>query len=89
MSLLSSAKEFMHSAREITGKIGAALTPFSLAAAITVSPAPAHDYWIDGKKIPEWVKASCCGPADAHHLDPGQVHRISGRRQRFQIRAAP
>jgi hypothetical protein len=37
----------------------------------------AHDYWADGKPIPNWVKASCCGPADAHHLRPDQVHRVS------------
>lgn len=34
----------------------------------------AHDQWADGSKIPDWVKASCCGPADAHHLRPEQVH---------------
>jgi hypothetical protein len=39
--------------------------------------ASAHDYWADGKPIPNWVKASCCGPADAHHLRPDQVHRVS------------
>ena len=42
-----------------------------------VAPASAHDYWADGKPIPNWVKASCCGPADAHHLRPDQVHRVS------------
>jgi hypothetical protein len=41
------------------------------------APASAHDYWADGKPIPDWVKASCCGPADAHHLRPDQVHRVS------------
>ena len=41
------------------------------------SPCWAHDEWADGKPIPDWVKASCCGPADAHHLKPEQVHRIS------------
>jgi hypothetical protein len=41
------------------------------------APASAHDYWADGKPIPNWVKASCCGPADAHHLRPDQVHRVS------------
>ena len=46
--------------------------------------ATAHDYW-DGKncgpgkqnsvecKVPDWVKSTCCGPADAHHLTPDQV----------------
>lgn len=41
------------------------------------SPAVAHNEWSNGGKIPDWVKASCCGPADAHHLRPEQVHRIS------------
>ena len=27
--------------------------------------------------MPTWVKASCCGPDDAHHLRPDQVHRVS------------
>ena len=45
--------------------------------ALSASGAEAHDYWSDGKPIPNWVKASCCGPADAHHLRPDQVHRIS------------
>lgn len=34
----------------------------------------AHDYWGNGKPVPDWVKKSCCGPADAHLLKPGQVH---------------
>jgi hypothetical protein len=45
--------------------------------ALSASGAEAHDYWSDGKRIPDWVKASCCGPADAHHLRPEQVHRAS------------
>jgi hypothetical protein len=45
--------------------------------ALSAGGADAHDYWSDGKPIPDWVKASCCGPADAHHLRPEQVHRIS------------
>jgi hypothetical protein len=24
------------------------------------------------------VKTSCCGPADAHHIRPDQVHKVSG-----------
>ena len=43
-----------------------------------LSPAHAHDYWADGKAVPNWVKASCCGPADVHHLRPDQVHKVSG-----------
>ena len=34
----------------------------------------AHDQWADGSSIPAWVKSSCCGAADAHHLRPDQVH---------------
>src|SRR4029077_6714840 len=45
--------------------------------AASASSANAHDYWSDGKPIPDWVKASCCGPADAHPLRPEQGHRIS------------
>lgn len=41
------------------------------------SPVTAHDAWSNGKPIPDWIKSSCCGPADAHHLKPEQVHRIS------------
>jgi hypothetical protein len=33
----------------------------------------AHDYWANGKKVPDWVKASCCGPADVHRLTRCQV----------------
>ena|ERR1700733_6231677 len=36
--------------------------------------AQAHDQWADGSAIPAWVKSSCCGPADAHHLRPDQVY---------------
>ena len=34
-----------------------------------VFPAHAHDKWADGTAVPAWVKASCCGPNDAH-MDP-------------------
>jgi hypothetical protein len=47
-------------------------------AILTLSaPGSVHDYWADGKAIPNWVKASCWGPADAHHLRPDQVRRVS------------
>jgi hypothetical protein len=36
--------------------------------------AHAHDTWADGKKVPDWVKASCCGPSDAHRLTMLNVH---------------
>lgn len=38
-------------------------------------PSASHDQWADGSLIPSWIKAACCGPADAHHLTPHQVHR--------------
>jgi hypothetical protein len=45
--------------------------------ALAAVPACAHDQWADGGPIPDWVKDSCCGPADAHHLTPDQVHRYA------------
>ena len=38
------------------------------------SPALAHDQWADATPVPSWIKVSCCGEADAHHLRPEQVH---------------
>lgn len=49
----------------------------ALAALLAATPGSAHDQWADGSAIPSWVKASCCGPADAHHLTPDQVHRVN------------
>ena len=34
----------------------------------------AHDEWANGQPVPAWVKSSCCGAADAHHLRVEQVH---------------
>ena len=48
---------------------------FVILAALVALPACAHDQWANGAPIPDWVKASCCGPADAHHLTSDQVHR--------------
>jgi hypothetical protein len=45
-----------------------------IAALALASPAVAHDYWSNGDKVPDWIKSSCCGKADAHHLRPDQVH---------------
>lgn len=42
---------------------------------VMASPSQAHNAWADGSKIPDWVKASCCGPADAHRLQPEQITR--------------
>lgn len=36
----------------------------------------AHDVWADGNSVPPWVKASCCGPEDVHHLTSAQVHAM-------------
>jgi hypothetical protein len=36
----------------------------------------AHDQWADGNPVPAWVKASCCGPEDVHHLVSDQVHAM-------------
>ena len=35
-----------------------------------------HDQWADGGKVPDWVKSSCCGPADAHEVPPEHVHEV-------------
>jgi hypothetical protein len=44
---------------------------------ISYGAAQAHDVWANGKDVPPWVKAACCGPEDVHHLRPDQVHRVS------------
>lgn len=56
-----------------------------LCVSLSSSQGGAHDYW-DGKncgpgrqnpsecKVPDWVKQSCCGPSDAHHLTIDMVH---------------
>jgi hypothetical protein len=48
----------------------------AIAAALLVPPATAHNQWVDGKPVPDWIKAACCGPADAHHLTPAMVHHV-------------
>ena len=48
-----------------------------LAGAVGSGCAEAHEVWANGEPVPAWIKASCCGPADAHHLRPDQVHRVS------------
>lgn len=45
----------------------------ALAVATPATPAAAHTQWADGSAIPDWVAKSCCGPADAHMLDDGDV----------------
>ena len=39
------------------------------AAAAAACGAHAHDFGCDGKPVPHWIKAACCGPADAHAFD--------------------
>lgn len=40
---------------------------------MTISKSSAHEQWADGSIVPPWVKASCCGPEDVHHLKHSQV----------------
>ena len=51
---------------------------FSVLALALASPASAHDLWANGVAVPEWVKSSCCGPADAH-MDPEDLWHENGR----------
>src|SRR5260370_25571076 len=39
-------------------------------------PAAGHDAWSNGAQVPLWVKEACCGPSEAHHLSPDQVHAL-------------
>jgi hypothetical protein len=32
------------------------------------SHACAHDVWLNGEKVPDWIKQACCGQAEAHVL---------------------
>jgi hypothetical protein len=52
----------------------AALGLLALHLLALAAPARAHDFWANGEPVPPWVKASCCGPQDVHHLRPGAVH---------------
>ena len=36
-----------------------------------------HDQWSNGTDVPAWVKSSCCGPEDVHHLTAQQVHAMA------------
>lgn len=40
------------------------------------SAAGAHTTWANGMPVPDWVTKACCGPSDAHHLRPNEVHRV-------------
>ena len=50
---------------------------FLISAPGFAAPSLAHDKWANGNPVPIWVKNSCCGPEDAHHLTPEQVHAMS------------
>src|SRR5208337_2947225 len=50
--------------------IKAAIT---LAAFLSVSVASAHDVECGNRPVPEDIKTKCCGKADHHFVDPGQV----------------
>ena len=49
----------------------------AFALAIAATPVSAHDFWSNGDPVPPWVKATCCGPNDVHHLRAGAVHIMS------------
>ncbi len=55
----------------------AAVTAAILTPCLSPGWAEAHDLWANGTPIPKWIKASCCTAADAHHLRPDQVRRVS------------
>ena len=44
------------------------------AAMLAASPALAHDFWVNGEEVPAWVRSSCCGKADAHHIRASALH---------------
>ena len=43
--------------------------------ALPMKDALAHDSWSSGQRVPSWVRSACCGPKDAHRLQPEQVGR--------------
>lgn len=45
-----------------------------LAACLAATPAAGHSKWADGEDVAPDVQAICCGKADAHRLDPGDIH---------------
>ncbi len=49
----------------------------TLTLVLCLKPASAHDAWANGVAVPDWVKASCCGPEDVHHLNSSQVHAMA------------
>ena len=49
-----------------------------LTVALGTQSASAHEKWANGEDVPAWVKRSCCGPDDVHHLTADQVHAMAG-----------
>ena len=52
------------------------LLPALIVVLSAAPPAQAHQTWGNGLPVPEWVSKACCGPADAHRLEPDQVRRV-------------
>ena len=50
------------------------MKPLILTTLLIATPAAAHNSWTNGEEVPAWVKADCCGKADAHHLETSAVH---------------
>ena len=50
----------------------------TVAIASNLAPTCAHDRWDNGTRVPPWVRQSCCGVADIHHLRADQVHAVQG-----------
>ena len=48
-----------------------------LTVALGTQSASAHEKWANGEDVPAWVKRSCCGPDDVHHLTADQVHAMA------------
>jgi hypothetical protein len=59
----------------LIGLIGRALLAVVIAVAF-IEDAQAHDEWTNGTPVPAWVKSSCCGPEDVHHLTAKEVRAL-------------
>ena len=55
---------------------GLAFSTLSTLTMLAALPAGAHDLWSNGAKVPAWVKKSCCGPSEAHHLSATSVRAL-------------
>jgi hypothetical protein len=56
--------------------LGARVLVLALLLAAARLPAHAHDAWENGQPVPAWVKSTCCGPEDVHHLKASQVRAL-------------